>query len=126
MSIATGAPRPFSVQIAQTTINDIMRKVAAFSMPDAPVGGPGGAWAYGADAGFMKTLIEYWLHGYDWRAAETGLGQPDEQHAERGDANGGGIPHEGFSLDQTPPASKPPIALPPAAGTPVDSAGSAL
>ncbi len=85
MSIATGAPRPFSVQIAQTTINDIMRKVAAFSMPDAPVGGPGGAWAYGADAGFMKTLIEYWLHGYDWRAAETGLNRWPQFKAKIGD-----------------------------------------
>jgi pimeloyl-ACP methyl ester carboxylesterase len=28
-------------------------------------------WRYGANANYLKQLVEYWLHGYDWRRTEA-------------------------------------------------------
>lgn len=64
---------PFRVDIPQATIDKIMAKVRAFEWPDAPEGGPGGPWAYGANLDYMKSLVAYWLNGFDWRKAEAGL-----------------------------------------------------
>lgn len=73
MSLSAGAPRPFKVEISQATVNAIMARVEAYRFPDAPVGGPGGDWSYGANADFMKGLVEYWIDGFDWWAAQEGL-----------------------------------------------------
>ncbi len=68
-----GATRPFRVEIDDATLAGIRAKVEAFRFPDAPEGGPGDDWAYGASRAFMQRLVAYWLDGFDWRAAEAGL-----------------------------------------------------
>lgn len=70
MTLTAGAPAPFKVAIPRQTIDAIMARVAAFQMPDTP---EGGGWAYGADPGFMTSLIEYWKTGFDWWAVQDGL-----------------------------------------------------
>jgi microsomal epoxide hydrolase len=73
MTLAVSLPRPFTVAIPQSVLDAIGAKVAAFVMPDAPVGGPGGPWAYGANNDYMAELVAYWRNGFDWRKAEAGL-----------------------------------------------------
>lgn len=85
MSLSAGAPRPFKVEIGQDTINAIMAKVAAYQFPDAPVGGPGGDWAYGANLGVMQGIVAYWKDGYDWWAAQDGLNRFPQFKAKIGD-----------------------------------------
>jgi microsomal epoxide hydrolase len=65
--------QPFKIEIHQATLDKIMTKVRAYEWPDAPEGGPGGPWAYGASIAYMKDLVAYWRDKYDWRKAEAGL-----------------------------------------------------
>lgn len=85
MSLPASSPAPFKVEIGDDKLNAIMAKVKAFTFPDVPVGGPGGDWAYGASAAFMKDVVEYWLHGFDWFRAQDGLNQFPQFKAKVGD-----------------------------------------
>ena len=61
-------PRPFRVEIPQTTINAIMRKVHDYEWHEAPEGsGLAESWAYGTNLAYMEELCRYWLDVYDWR-----------------------------------------------------------
>lgn len=66
-------PTPFTINVPQAKLNKIMARVKTFEWPDAPVGGPGGEWAYGANLAYMKELVAYWLSGFDWRKQEAAL-----------------------------------------------------
>jgi microsomal epoxide hydrolase len=61
---------PFTLAIPQTAIDDLHARLArvrwADEAPDAP-------WAYGASLGFMREMVEYWRHRYDWRSTEAAL-----------------------------------------------------
>jgi len=85
MRLSAGTPSSFKVEVSQAKLNAIMSRVKAFAFPDVPVGGPGGPWAYGANAAFMKDVVEYWLHGYDWLAAQDGLNRFPQFKARIGD-----------------------------------------
>ena len=85
MTVAVSPPRPFSVAIPQAKLDAIAARVAAFVPPDAPVGGPGGPWAYGANLDYMTGLIAYWQDGFDWRKAEDGLNRFPQFTAKVGD-----------------------------------------
>lgn len=67
-------PKPFRVDIPQTTINAIAKKVHDYEWHEMP-SGPGleDSWAYGANLGYMKRLVRYWLESYDWRKWEAEL-----------------------------------------------------
>lgn len=56
-------PKPFKIEIPQSTINRIMERVRQFEWPDAP---KDAGWGYGTDPVVMKEFVEYWLHGYEW------------------------------------------------------------
>lgn len=67
-------PRPFRVEIPQTTINAIMRKVHDYEWHEAPEGsGLAESWAYGTNLAYMEELCRYWLDVYDWRKWEEEL-----------------------------------------------------
>ena len=61
---------PFTITIPDAAIEDLHRRIdqtrwfEAFSDPD---------WAYGANAGYLKALVDYWRNGFSWRAAEARL-----------------------------------------------------
>lgn len=67
------APQPFKIEIPQATLDKIMTRVRSFEWPDAPEGGPGGDWAYGASLPYMKELVAFWRDKFDWRKAEAAL-----------------------------------------------------
>jgi microsomal epoxide hydrolase len=63
--------RPFRVETPQARLDDIRAKLAAAHFTYAPA--DDGDWRYGADVGYLKEFVGYWLERYDWRAAEAEL-----------------------------------------------------
>ena len=66
----TATPQPFTLNVADTAIADLRTRLAMTRFPDQA---PDEAWAYGTDLGYMRTLVEYWRTGFDWRAQEAAL-----------------------------------------------------
>ncbi len=65
------APRPFKVEIAETKIAHIRAKLAAADFSYAP--GDDTNWKYGADVIYLREFVDYWLHQFDWPAAQQRL-----------------------------------------------------
>ena len=69
-----GTPQPFTIDIPQAGIKEIMDRVHAYEWHEMPKVEEGGdRWAYGTDMAYMRELCTYWLNDYDWRAAEKHL-----------------------------------------------------
>jgi microsomal epoxide hydrolase len=62
--------RPFSLHVADADIADLASRLAGVRWPDEA---PGAAWQYGTSLAFMRELVDYWRHGYDWRKTEAAL-----------------------------------------------------
>lgn len=61
---------PFTIQIPDTRLADIRRKVEAFNwdhLPDA------GGWRSGICKADLQRLVSFWLDQFDWRAVERRL-----------------------------------------------------
>jgi microsomal epoxide hydrolase len=68
------APRPFKIDVPQSTLDKIRDKVRAYEWHEMPRGeGLDGTWAYGANLDFMQSLCAYWADDYDWRKQEAAL-----------------------------------------------------
>lgn len=63
-------PRPFTLSVPDAAIADLKDRLARTRFPDQA---PDAPWAYGADLGYMKELVEYWRTRFDWRAQEGRL-----------------------------------------------------
>lgn len=64
--------RPFRLTIPQSDLDDLHDRLDRTRWPDQL---PGVGWAYGVPADYLRELVRYWRHEYDWRAAETRLGE---------------------------------------------------
>ncbi|WP_219416091.1 epoxide hydrolase family protein [Pseudonocardia nigra] len=62
--------RPFHLDIPQAALDELAAKLAATRWP-APL--PGDGWDTGVPTAWLRTLVEHWRTGYDWRAAEREL-----------------------------------------------------
>ncbi|MEN3310442.1 MAG: epoxide hydrolase [Micromonosporaceae bacterium] len=62
--------RPFRVEIPQSDLDDLHRRIAETRWPTAP---PDTGWERGVPLTYLRDLAEYWRTGYDWRAAEARL-----------------------------------------------------
>jgi pimeloyl-ACP methyl ester carboxylesterase len=67
---ADGSIEPFHVHVADDVLDDLRRRLAATRFPD-PI--PGTGWEYGTPIEYVRELVSYWLHEYDWRAEEAHL-----------------------------------------------------
>lgn len=75
-------PKPFTVNVAQATLDRILRRVRDARLPDrldAP------DWRYGANWDYMQSLVEYWATRFDWRKAEANLNRFPQFMARVGD-----------------------------------------
>lgn len=63
-------PASFSLSVPEEAIADLRQRLVRTRFPDQA---PGRPWAYGADLGYMRELVDYWLDRFDWRAAEARL-----------------------------------------------------
>ena len=59
--------RPFTIQIEQDILDDLLRRIQQTRWPDAM---ENSGWNYGADLIYMKELAGYWQTTFDWRKTE--------------------------------------------------------
>ena len=70
-----GEIAPFTLNVAQSDLDDLQRRLAATRWPDKEVVGD---WTQGAPLAKVQALCDYWRTGYDWRRCEAmlnGFGQ---------------------------------------------------
>lgn len=63
---------PFTVQVPQSVLEDLTRRLAAARLPDAPADAD---WSLGTDLSFMRRLLDHWRSSYDFREQEARLNQ---------------------------------------------------
>ena len=62
--------RPFRLAIDESAIADLKMRLAQVRWPDEA---PEPPWRYGTSVGFMREMVDYWIHTYDWRKTEAAL-----------------------------------------------------
>ena len=62
--------QPFTINIPQATLEDLRERLARTRWPDEV---EGAGWDYGTNVGYLKELVDYWQHTFDWRAQEAKL-----------------------------------------------------
>jgi pimeloyl-ACP methyl ester carboxylesterase len=67
---ASPAPKPFRVDIPQTTVDRILNRVRDAQWSDRL---DASDWRYGTNWDYMKALAKYWTEQYDWRKSEANL-----------------------------------------------------
>jgi len=63
-------PVPFEVRFPDDALTDLRARLARTRYPDQA---PGEPWAYGTQVDYLRDLVRYWEHSFDWRAAEARL-----------------------------------------------------
>lgn len=63
---------PFRIDFPQADLDDLHDRLDRTRWPDEL---PNVGWAYGVPLGYLRGLVEYWRHSYDWRAAEAALNE---------------------------------------------------
>ena len=63
-------PRAFTLNVADSAIDDLRERLARTRLPDQA---PGDPWAYGTNVEYLRGLLDYWRTGFDWRAQEARL-----------------------------------------------------
>ncbi len=53
----------FAINIPQITLDDLHERLVRTRWPDE-VEGTG--WDYGTNLGYLKELVDYWQHAFDW------------------------------------------------------------
>lgn len=66
----TTQPTPFKIAFSDGQLADLKSRLRHTRWPDEPADT---AWMFGTSLGYMKSLTDYWLNQYDWRAAEARL-----------------------------------------------------
>lgn len=61
---------PFAIHTDEKQLDDLKLRLELTRWPNEPVDA---GWRYGANLGYMKKLVEYWIDGYDWRKWEQYL-----------------------------------------------------
>lgn len=65
-------PKPFRINVDQSVLDDLRNRLANTRWPDEP---KDAGWGYGTNPEFMRSLVQYWQNGYDWRKQEAMLNQ---------------------------------------------------
>lgn len=61
---------PFRIAIPQTVLGDLAERLARTRWTDDFANDD---WAYGANAGYIRELVQHWQNRYDWRAREEAM-----------------------------------------------------
>lgn len=80
---------PFTIAVPDEVLDDLRDRLRRTRWPDQI---PGAGWDYGSELGAVQRLCEYWIDGYDWRAAEAALNRWP-QFTTTVDPDGGGDIH---------------------------------
>ena len=76
---------PYEIKVSDEVLDDLSRRLEMTRFPKQVTGT---GWDRGVDLDYMKELVDYWLHDYDWRRQETLLNE--YQHF-KADVDGLGI-----------------------------------
>ncbi len=68
----TEAIDPFTIHVDDALLDDLRDRLSKTRFPDQ-IAGTG--WDYGIPIDYLRELVEYWQHTYDWRAQEARLNQ---------------------------------------------------
>ena len=63
-------PTPFTIAVEDSALGDLRRRLDATRWPDEIADS---GWAFGTDLHYLKSLVDYWRSGYNWRAQEAAL-----------------------------------------------------
>jgi pimeloyl-ACP methyl ester carboxylesterase len=63
-------PEPFIPRTDPEALPDLRARLRATRWPDAP---QDAGWSLGTDVGYLRELVAYWTHEFDWTAQETAL-----------------------------------------------------
>jgi pimeloyl-ACP methyl ester carboxylesterase len=66
---------PFRLKIPQTALEDLDRRLTQTRWPAQLADLD---WSRGVEQSYLRELVEYWQHGYDWRAQEAELNTFDQ------------------------------------------------
>jgi pimeloyl-ACP methyl ester carboxylesterase len=70
MVMAAPKFRPFVIKTSSSVLNDLKSRLKKTRFADEA---EASGWTYGVDLDYMKELVHYWLHHYDWRRQEAYL-----------------------------------------------------
>jgi microsomal epoxide hydrolase len=62
--------QPFKVNVPQNVLDDLQQRLARTRWTDEV---KGSCWDYGTNLDYLKELVDYWQHQYDWRKHEAEL-----------------------------------------------------
>jgi hypothetical protein len=57
---------PFTIDDSDDMLHDLTARIRNTRWPESA---PGLPWEQGTDAEYLHALLDYWAHGFDWRAA---------------------------------------------------------
>lgn len=66
------AAEEFTIQIPNAVLTDLAHRLDATRWPDEV---EGAGWEFGSNLAYIRSLADYWRHGYDWRRQEAALNQ---------------------------------------------------
>jgi epoxide hydrolase len=61
---------PFTIEVADDELSDLRGRLQSARWPDEFAGA---GWDYGTDQAALRSLVDRWRDGYDWRATEAEL-----------------------------------------------------
>ncbi len=64
--------REFRIDVPDETLIDLKSRLSRTRFPDQV---PGSEWDYGSDTAYIRELVDYWRHSYDWREHEAELNE---------------------------------------------------
>jgi pimeloyl-ACP methyl ester carboxylesterase len=66
------AAETFAIRISDAVLADLVRRLATTRWPDEL---ENAGWELGSNFAYMRSLVKYWRHSYDWRREEAVLNQ---------------------------------------------------
>jgi pimeloyl-ACP methyl ester carboxylesterase len=63
-------PEPYSIHVEEWVLDDLRERLLKTRWPQPS---PGAPWEQGTDLAYLRTMVEYWAGGFDWRAQERWL-----------------------------------------------------
>jgi pimeloyl-ACP methyl ester carboxylesterase len=64
--------QPFTINVSESVLSDLRSRLARTRWTDEI---EGAGWDYGTNRDYLKSLVDYWQNGFDWRAQEAMLNQ---------------------------------------------------
>ena len=58
---------PFSISVPEATLTDLRERLQKTRWPHDFANAN---WEYGTNLAYLKELVDYWIHQYDWRKHE--------------------------------------------------------